>query len=149
MKFASSGRGQWAVTGKSGQIAEVTMSRTHCDITPTNGHTVTPEERTAIEGFIQEVAQSGRSVTGAKPRKSNQMKKQNITKVLKRISSDLNTASFFFEERGLSTLSGPLDKAEDCVRAVWGSLDSLKEAPERLPHIPLVQLVPLFLSEVE
>jgi hypothetical protein len=52
MQFAPLGRGQWAVTGKSSQIAEVTVSRTHCAITPTKGHTVTPEARAGVGTFL-------------------------------------------------------------------------------------------------
>jgi hypothetical protein len=55
MHFAPLGKGQWAVTGKSSQIAEVTVGRAHCAITPTKDHALTPEERSSIAGFMQEV----------------------------------------------------------------------------------------------
>ena len=51
---------QWAVAGKSSQIADVTVSRTRCAITPTKGHTITPEEGRAIGVFMQEVYSTGR-----------------------------------------------------------------------------------------
>jgi hypothetical protein len=59
-RFAPLGRGQWAVAGKSSQIADVTVSRTRCAITPTKGHTITPEEGRAIGVFMQEVYSTGR-----------------------------------------------------------------------------------------
>lgn len=52
MHFAPLGKGQWAVTGKSSQIAEVTVGRAHCAVTPTEGHTVTPEERAGVWAFL-------------------------------------------------------------------------------------------------
>jgi hypothetical protein len=59
MQFAPLGKGQWAVTGTS-KIAEVTVGRAHCAITPTKGHTVTPEERAGVGVFMQEACPVGR-----------------------------------------------------------------------------------------
>jgi hypothetical protein len=50
--FAPLGRGQWAVTGKSSQIAEVTVGSAHRAVTPTKGHTVTPSERGGMWAFL-------------------------------------------------------------------------------------------------
>ena len=52
MHFAPLGKGQWAVTGKSSQIAEVTVGRAHCAVTPTKGHAVTPDERVSNQAFV-------------------------------------------------------------------------------------------------
>lgn len=60
MHFAPLGKGQWAVTGKQSQIAEVTVGLAHCAVTPTKGHGITPDERVSMGVFMQEACPNGR-----------------------------------------------------------------------------------------
>ena len=59
IRFAPLGNHAFAVLGTS-KIAEVTVGRAHCAITPTKGHTVTPEERAGVGAFMQEACPNGR-----------------------------------------------------------------------------------------
>jgi hypothetical protein len=52
MRFDSLGNHAFAVSDTS-KIAEVTVGRAHCAITPTKGHTITPDERAGVEAFMQ------------------------------------------------------------------------------------------------
>ena len=60
MHFAPLGKGQWAVTGESSQIAEVTVGRAHCALTPTKGCTITPDEWVGMGAFMQTACPVGR-----------------------------------------------------------------------------------------
>ena len=51
MRFDSLGNHAFVVLDTS-KIAEVTVGSAHCAITPTEGHTITPEERAGVGAFL-------------------------------------------------------------------------------------------------